>query len=166
MFWMLYWNEFYTLKYDEHYLGVLFSRTDTIDRWIKAVLAIASTGSIGAWAVFREYAFLWGFIIAASQVLNALRGVLPYKERMKALPGLIKDIAELANDAEDTWLSIQSGKVTDAAIQPRLADLKRKKQRALNKHFANMPIPTHERVRVEAENATDEYVKKFYYGGS
>ena len=46
--------------------------------------AIASSGSIAAWALWKEYAFVWGAIIAASQVADALRDVFPFTKKHKA----------------------------------------------------------------------------------
>lgn len=49
-----------------------------------ALKAIASCMGIAAWAVWREYAFVWGVVIAASQVADALKDVFPFAKKHKA----------------------------------------------------------------------------------
>lgn len=46
--------------------------------------AVASSAGIAAWAIWKEYAFLWGVIIAASQVADALKEVFPFTKTHKA----------------------------------------------------------------------------------
>ena len=74
----LYWNELYVLQVQIGYLARVLARTERTDRGVRGFLAVTSTASAAGWAIWREWAFTWGVIIAASQVVNALRDVLPY----------------------------------------------------------------------------------------
>jgi hypothetical protein len=49
--------------------------------------AVASSAGIAAWAIWKEYAFFWGAIIAASQVADALKEVFPFTKIHKAASG-------------------------------------------------------------------------------
>lgn len=55
-----FWKEFYQLKVHVNYVELHLGRTEMIDRGVKMFLAVTSSGSIGAWVVWRDYAFLWG----------------------------------------------------------------------------------------------------------
>jgi hypothetical protein len=80
----LYWAQMVELKvaacYIRHYRDYLGKRVTALG----TLRAIASSGSIAAWALWKEYAFVWGAIIAASQVVDALKDVFPFTKRHKA----------------------------------------------------------------------------------
>src|SRR3984893_19524878 len=80
----LYWAQRGKLKvaacYIRHYRDNLGKRVTALG----TVRAIASSGSIAAWALWKEHAFVWGAIIAASQVADALREVFPFNKKHKA----------------------------------------------------------------------------------
>ncbi len=83
----LYWQEFTQLKLDACYVR---DYRDSIAKWetgVAIVRAITSSASIGAWVVWRDYAFVWASLIAASQVADALRDVFPFRKRRQALSG-------------------------------------------------------------------------------
>jgi hypothetical protein len=49
--------------------------------WFGALRAIASSTAIGAWAVWQSYPMVWGGVIAAAQVADALKDVFPFTAR-------------------------------------------------------------------------------------
>ena len=60
---------------------------DYLGTWVTGLgvlRAIASSGGIAAWALWKEYAIVWGSIIAASQVRDALKDVFPFTKKQKA----------------------------------------------------------------------------------
>ena len=64
----LYWAQMIELKVAACYIR---RYRDYVGKRVKALgtlRAIASSGSIAAWALWKEYAFVWGAIIAAAQV--------------------------------------------------------------------------------------------------
>jgi hypothetical protein len=87
---------------------------DNLSNWVTAVgtlRAIASSGAIAAWALWRQYAFVWGAIIAASQVVDALRDVFPFTKKHKAAGEHTLTLNELVIDAQLEWENISSGLV-------------------------------------------------------
>ena len=67
----LYWAQMVELKvaaaYIRRYRDYLGKRVT----WLGTLRAIASSASIAAWALWKEQAFVWAAIIAASQVADA-----------------------------------------------------------------------------------------------
>jgi len=96
-----YWKEFWRLKVHSSYIELQLERTENIDRSVKVVLAVTSSGSIGGWVIWKELALIWAGIIAVSQVLNAIRQYLPFKDRLRPLAGLLSDLEELVIHVED-----------------------------------------------------------------
>jgi hypothetical protein len=89
---------------------------DQVGLWVTSVgvvRAIASSGSIAAWAIWRQYAFVWGLIIAASQVADALREVFPFVKTNKAASEFGIALERLFIDAQLEWESVFSGRYSD-----------------------------------------------------
>lgn len=157
-----FWKEFFRLKVHVNYLELHLGRTENIDRALKIFLAITSTGSIGAWAIWKEGAFIWGMLIATSQVLNAIRQFLPYKDRLRAISGLLNDMDELVLYAEMKWLDVASGKLSEDEIRKALTDVRTRRLKAFKKHFSSSIIPENNIFFNEAENKAIAYFDNFY----
>lgn len=159
-----YWKEFYRLKVHVVYVEKLLGKTELWDRGIKMFSAIASSASIGAWVVWKQYAFVWGTFIAASQVLAAIRPYLPYKERLRCYAGLRSELEELLLTVEARWLDIASGECTATAIRRALTELRARRQKAFTKHLQSAVVPEDPKILAEAEERAGEYFQNFYAG--
>lgn len=84
----LYWNEMVNLKADASYIRLYRDSQGRWVTWLGALKAIASSAGIAAWVVWQEYAFVWGAIIAASQLADALKDVFPFAKKHKAASAL------------------------------------------------------------------------------
>ena len=160
-----YWREFFRLKVHVIYVEQLLAKTETWDRSIKMFSAIASSASIGAWVVWKDYAFLWGTLIASAQVLNAVRQYLPYKDRLRCYAALRSELEELLLGVEARWLEIASGECSEAVIRKSLADLRSRRQKAFSKHLPNTTVPEDNHVFAVAEQKASEYFRNFYTEG-
>jgi hypothetical protein len=157
-----YWKEFYRLKVQVTFLELLMARNERIDRTIKIVLAIASSASIGAWAVFKTYAFVWALIIALSQVLTAIRPFLPFKDRLRTISGLMLEFDDLLLHVESRWLEISQGELTEGEIRKSLNDLRGQRQKALKKFFGDRALPQDTDLFRKAEQRANMYIQHFY----
>jgi hypothetical protein len=157
-----YWKEFYRLKVHVTYLEMQLDRTESIDRALKMFLAITSSASIGAWVIWKEAAVVWAFLIATSQVINAIRQYLPYKERLRCIAGLMNELEELVLSVESKWLDISNGELTEAETRKALANLRLLRQKAFKKHFPDKVLPDDAKLFAKAELKTQAYVQNFY----
>lgn len=158
------WVQLYRMKTHAVYADLLLAKTEAVDRSIKIFLAIVSSGSIAGWAIWKNADFLWGVIIAASQVLSAIREYLPYKERMKALSALARELDELATHTEIKWLEITAGELTDKEMRKLHADMLIKASGAAQKHFPNSAIPNVPTLMSEAEATATRYLEAHING--
>ncbi len=109
----LYFRELFQLKvqceYTRRYRNILSAWVTRI-----AILrAVASSGSIAGWVIWRDYAFVWGAIIAASQLADALLDAIPFTARQKAANALLTDLDALFIEALYEWERVFSGKLTN-----------------------------------------------------
>ena len=125
----MYWREFNQLKLDACYVRDYRDSIGKAETKVAAVRAITSSASIAAWAVWRKYAIMWAAFIAASQVVDALRDVFPFRKRRQALSGWSNALNRLFVDAQRDWENISAGKVSNAKISRLTHQLRHKMQR-------------------------------------
>ena len=158
----LYWKELFQLKVHSHYIELFLKKSETHDRCINMILAISSTASIGAWAIWNNYAMVWGLIIAGSQVIQAIRPYLPYNELLKCAAGLRNSYSELFVFADTKWPSIASGELSKAEIASLREQLRAKKLQYEQKAFPSSGFPDNEKFIEKATQKAELYFANFY----
>lgn len=156
-----YWKEIYQLKTHIRYIELLLERSECVDRALKITIAIASSASIGAWAIWHEFSWLWAIIISASQVISAVTPFLPYKGRIKSYTALLHELEELMIQAEYKWHSIGEGQLTAKEINKARFDVRLNKQKSLKKYIQTT-IPSDKKLHAQAEVSAREYLSNFY----
>lgn len=156
-----YWKELYQLKTHIGFIERQLEKSEGIDRFLKVVLAITSSSSIGAWVIWNEYSWVWAGIIAFSQVITAITPFLPYKSRIKAYSSLLHELEELMIRAEFKWHSISDGRLTATEINKARFEIRASKQKSLKKYISTT-IPTDGKLHEQAEETASEYLTNFY----
>lgn len=157
------WKKLYRTKVHAIYLELLHARTENIDRTIKMFLAIFSSGSIAAWAIWNEAEFIWASLIATTQVINAIRPFLPYSNRMKALSALSVELESLAIHMEIKWIDISVGELTDKEMRKLYTDMIYKTSIAESKCFPNNSIPHSKTLMSRAEISATSYLSNHLF---
>jgi hypothetical protein len=158
----MYWQEFVQLKADACYIR---DYRNSLSRWVTAtatIRAIASSGSIAAWVIWRQYAFIWGSIIALSQVTDALKDVFPFYKRRAALSRWVRQLDRMFVFAQRDWEDIAGGRCTQQQIRKLLHQLRSRKQRLEAKSIPDGLVPK----ELFLQNAEAEAVRYFtsFYG--
>jgi len=136
------------------YLGMRVTAVGT-------VRAIASSGSIAAWALWKEYAFVWGAIIAASQVADALRDVFPFTKKHKAASMHTITLGSIFIDAQLEWENIFSGRYTDDQITNRRHKLMKQQHDAERISFPD-GLATRDSLFAQAQQDARDYFAATY----
>ena len=157
-----YWKELYQLKVHINYVEAHIHEAEKYDRHIKIFMAVASSASIGAWAIWRELSFLWGGVIALSQVLAAISPHLPYKTRLKTYSSVLHELEELFIQSEAKWHDIALGKHDENEINKARTNLRLQKHKILKKHLPSSVIPDNEEKAGKAEELALNYFSTFY----
>lgn len=156
-----YWEEFSTLRRDAIYINRYHAEVEGTDRWLNIFSAFASNGSIAGWIIWKEIAFIWGGVIAASQALNAIKTYLPFRKRMAALAALGPELEALALVAETDWLKVSQGQLTEEEIHTLTMALKTKALRATTKSFSGSSLPERKALLDVAERDASAYMSSF-----
>jgi hypothetical protein len=159
-----YWKEFYQLRVHVNYLELYMGQTEVLDKSVNIFLAITSSSSICGWAIWNKYGFVWAVIIAASQLVTAIKQFLPYKTRLKALSGLLSELEELSTQAEMRWFDVAEGHLPDEDINKLQYEIRTKKIKSLNKHLGTNTLPKKAKLFEKAEENSRTYINNFYGG--
>jgi len=137
---------------------------DYLGRWVTSlgvIRAIASSGGIAAWALWKQYAFVWGAIIAASQVTDALKDVFPFTKKHKAASVHTITLGAMFIDAQLEWENIFSGRYSDDQIMKLRHKLMKLQHDAERGNFPD-GLAVMESLFAEAQQEAKEYFKATY----
>lgn len=157
-----YWVELQSLKAHVYYLELYQIRSENIERGISIVLAIASAGSIGGWAIWKEYAFVWGVLIMLSQVISVVYKFLPFKARIKPLSAAGIELSVLADEAEKGWFDVAQGDLTEREINDKRFAIRKKKSAVMKSAFSGMVLPEKTSLMTKAEAQMRKYFLSHY----
>ena len=131
----LYWRQIEQLKGAaiciRLYRNQLARRVKAVD----IIKAVASSGAIAGWFAFDAYKLLWGCVIAASQLLDVLKDVLPFAKLHKQAANLTVALELLLIDAEDEWEKIHIGQIPENTIIEKRTRLRKLQLEAEKDHF-------------------------------
>jgi hypothetical protein len=158
----LYFNELFQLgvqcRYMRRYRNVLGRRV----RQLEILRAVASSGAIATWAVVRAYPMIWASIIAASQLADVLKDVIPFTNRHKAANGLVVSLDALLIEALYEWESVYGGQFTDEEITERRRKLMELRHKAEVEHFPTGDLPEREDLLSLAEADAVAYFEAMF----
>lgn len=162
MYQQQYWVELQNLKAHVYYLELYQLGSESVERWISIILAIASSASIGGWVIWKDYAFVWAFFIMITQVISVVYKFLPFKARIKPLASAGVELSLLADDAEKGWFDVAQGNLTEREINDKRVAIRKKKSAVMKSAFSGMVFPENEKLMAKAEDQMRKYFKSHY----
>ena len=160
-----YWNELTTCKIVACYVKRYRDRQMV---WIRAIgifKAIVTSGTIGAWAVWKEHAFLWGTLLAAAQVLDAAKEFMPQTKNIRNASDFVAALESILIDARYEWYEMFNGRYDADEIMARWRKLAKLLSETEGKYFPEGLQRDTKRQRL-AEADADAYFKREYGTGS
>jgi hypothetical protein len=157
----IYWNQLVLIKIVSCYVK---RYRDEQSWWITRVggfKAVVSSSTIGAWAIWKDYAIVWGGLIALVQVIDALKDYIPQAKHTKAASDFVAALEEIINDARLEWHGVFNGKFDADDIMTRWRKLAGALSAAEHKHFPD-GIPPNEKRQTLAESDAKAYFLAMY----
>ncbi|SFF07324.1 hypothetical protein SAMN05518672_11572 [Chitinophaga sp. CF118] len=111
------WADLCDMRFKGYLLAFLVTKYQKWDRKINIFLALASSASIGTWAVWDEFPLVWGGIVAASQVVSTIKPYFPYSKMIRELNEKCHKLDLINIEYERTWGKIRRGKLTEDEIE-------------------------------------------------
>jgi hypothetical protein len=131
----LYWTQLVELKVATSYIRRYRDRLTSRVTALGGLRAVASSGAIAGWAIWHELAFVWGIIIALSQLADALKEVFPFVRRHKAASEHTVALDSLFIDAQLEWENIYAGRFSDIETMNHRHKLMKLQHDAERKNF-------------------------------
>jgi hypothetical protein len=157
----LYWNELVDLKvaceYTRRYRDSLAA---AITRFA-IIRATVSVSALGTWAAVKSYPMLWGGIIAAAQVADALQNAIPFAARFRGTNALSATLDALFIDCQMEWETIRTGALAESEIIQRRHKLMMLRHDADLKNLPN-GLPMKKSLFRLAEADADAYLKNIF----
>ena len=150
------------LKASSMYVETYIEKSDWINMRISIFTALVSSGSVGAWAIWKHLDWLWAGLVAASQVLNVVKQHLPFTKRLASLKPLSFACQQLCNKAESNWHPISQAEMTESEINDLITELNSESLKAWNKAIGDVVLPVNKRIRRVADQKTAEYFSQAY----
>jgi hypothetical protein len=157
----LYWRELVQLKVDCEYTQRYRDRLANILSWLAVGRAIVSVAALGSWVGGLGYPQLWGGIIVASQVAEAVQNALPLVTRERGLRALVTALDALLIDALLEWEDIRGDGSDAKDINRRRGTLMRLKHEAETKNMT-VSLPMKPALFRLAERAAATYFETVY----
>jgi len=105
-----YWNELILCKVASCYVRRYRDRQAAWINYTGIFKATVSSGTIGAWVVWRDYALVWGVLLAAMQILDAIKEFLPETKNRRSASDFVSAVENMIIDARFEWYEISAGK--------------------------------------------------------
>ena len=157
-----YWNMLVQFQVHVFYLRNYAVKTELLDTRLNIFLALASSASIAGWVMWKDHQMIWGGIIAASQVITAIKPFLPYKKRLKPIGDFNNLMREILLDCERDWFSVSEGLFTEKEIHERCIALQAKTIEADRNTMKNILLPIDKKALKLAEIETGNYLANNY----
>jgi len=126
------WAALNDIRYKGYLLDLIVNRFQKWDRNINIYIAIASSSSIAAWAIWNSTPLLWGTIIAFSQVLTVIKPYFPYNKYVKELNSKNLKIEHLNIELEMLWHKLQKKKITEDEAAEIYFDIRKQASEIFN----------------------------------
>jgi hypothetical protein len=158
----LYWAELVDLKVGCEYIRRYRDGLAATMTRFAVIRAVVSVSALGTWAAVKSYPMLWGGIIAAAQVADALQNAIPFTARFRGTNALCATLDALFIDCQMEWEDIFAGRLDEAEITRRRHKLMTLKHDADVKNLPNgLPVRKNLMKLAEADAAT--YFKSIFH---
>jgi hypothetical protein len=160
-----YWDELVILKV----VGCYVRRYRDEQAWwmirIGLFKAVVTSATIGAWVIRKDYAFVWGILIGATQISYAAKDYLPQRKHGKNASEFVGIIENAIIDARFEWFAIFHGQYEAMEIMNRWRPLAKLLNEAEGKYFPD-GIPANPGPQRLAEAEASAYFPTLYGVGS
>lgn len=152
-----YWKFMYQKKHRIFYLDLYREKYVLINIVLRCITALTSSASIAAWAIWKDFAYVWAFIIAVSQVISAIYEILPFKNRIIDMSALSSKWSGLYTQIEHEWYLIQNEEISDNDINDLITKYTQAWDAIDDNFFKNDVLPKNIRIENKSKEATKNY---------
>jgi len=154
-----YWRKLTDKRYRLIYISEYYNQCVWVQRLINVILAITSSGAVAAWAVWQEFPVVWAGVIAVSQVITAVKPLLPYEKRIATIYDMINQLTGICNEIEAKWYYVANGSLSEEDINDLSYKFEKKWSDVETKNLQGDSIPADGRLAHIANEKKEDYFK-------
>ncbi len=133
-------------------------------RWINFTgifKAFVTSSTIGAWVIWKDYALLWGILLAVTQVLDAIKEFIPQTKNRRNASDFVLAMENIVIDARFEWYEVFNGKYDADEIMSRWRKLAKLLNETEAKYFPD-GLPADQKRQSLAEGDAAAYFSSVY----
>ena len=157
-----YWNLLVQTRFKVEYVDVYAEKMYGYDKAINIICAIASSTAIAAWSTWTQLAYIWGLIIAVSQLASVIRDIFPFNNRIKVLRELSGKLKGTFCQMEFDWYKVSQGLLLDEEINELLFRYKKQIKDIEVRHLTEEFLPEKQNYKIIAEDKCKDYFTALY----
>jgi hypothetical protein len=124
--------------------------------------AVTSSASIAGWAIWQKASWLWAMIIAASQVLSAIRSYLPFARRAEVLKEATPSYNSLLARIECQWFHVSEGLLSEMEINDLISQFHKEQSDIDDRIFSKVTLTERADLKACAELHCNQYFAQNY----
>jgi len=132
------------------------------DNAVNIFLAVTSSSSIAAWAIWREFVWVWPALIAGSQAVSAVKPFLPYNQQRKIVVSLSDAFQSICLQIEHRWYEVSEGLLLDQQIHEEIIKFRGLLLEAERKFMDGTILPRKSKMMDLAEADALNYFATYY----
>ncbi len=145
-----------------YYLDIYADRSYRWERRISVYSAIASCASIGGWALWEKFNYIWAIVIAISQVINAIRPHFPFSKRLEIIKPFEDELQTLFNEADYNWFSVSNGSLSSKEINDLISSINLKYTESKKRNLKTCDLLENEKILNIAAKKAENYFNSLY----
>lgn len=159
-----YWNQLVLVKVVACYVRRYRDEQARWITWIGLFKAVVASSTIGAWAIWKDYAFAWAILIGIVQLLDAAKEFIPQTKHRRNASEFVSAVENIIIDARFEWHAIFSGLRSAAEIMEAWRTLAKLLNELETKHFPD-GLPAKASRQKLAEDDAKAYFRSLYGAG-
>lgn len=163
-------ERYWRMMTDKHfhliYLGLHHHRNVIIERWLDIILAVISTGALGALIFCEEMQIILTVILALAQIVTAARPYLPFRNRMNALDKGICHLNIIYYKIESNWNKIVVSEMDDAEVNSLYYDFLKEWDKVDSNILKRDSLPRKKKFIEQASQENKEYFSIMFGGNT
>lgn len=153
------WNFLNDSKTNECFSSLILKQYQKFDLILNLFLVFATTSSVAAWAIWKEFPLLWAFIIAISQLLTISKPYFLFPKYIKVFHEKNILWQQLSLDLEELWHKINYSTIDESEASCIYFELRRKSL-VFDKVPEDIIFFDFNRFQDEAERQCNLYIQK------
>ena len=155
------WHNLVNSKFKCFYLGYSIGKYQRRSLSMNIFLSIVSISSVSAWIIWESLPWLWAMIIAASNILIAIKPLLRYDKTVSELNKRLALLENIEIEYERLFFELDSGKLDEDSGSEKYFTLYENQIKSLRTPD-ELYLSLDKRIKKKAEEDTHRYIYSNY----